>query len=138
MIQRQQSLWLFAAAIVSFLTFQFPFYTGNRVENTTSLFAELDAASNFPLLILTGISILLGLVTIFLYKDRKIQLRMAIGGIVLSIILLIVYFTEMQKFEKGNFALTAVLAVAIPVFYILAARGIWQDQKLVKSLDKLR
>jgi len=138
MIQRQQTLWLLAAAIVSFLTFQYPFYTGNRVENTTSIFAELDAASNFPLLILTGISILLGLVTIFLYKDRKIQLRMAIGGIVLSIILLIVYFTEMQKFEKGNFALTAVLAVAIPVFYILAARGIWKDQKLVKSLDKLR
>jgi C4-dicarboxylate transporter len=138
MIQRQQSLWLLLAAVASFFSFRYPFYTGNRMENNTSLFAELEAGSNFFLLILTGISILLAVITIFIYKDRKTQLKLAIGGIVLSILLLILYFTEIQKFDNGNFALTALWVVAIPAGYILAARGIWKDQKLVKSLDKLR
>ena len=73
-----------------------------------------------------------------MYKDRKTQLKLAIGGIILSIIMLVLYFVEIKKFEKGNFALTAIFVLAILIGYIMAARGIWKDEKLVKSLDKLR
>jgi hypothetical protein len=138
MIQRQQSLWLLLAAIASFLSFKFPFYTGNILENNVSRFEELEGGSNFFLLIVTGISILISVIAIFMYKDRKTQLKLAIGGIILSIIMLILYFVEIKKFEKGNFALTAIFVLAILIGYIMAARGIWKDEKLVKSLDKLR
>ena len=138
MIQRQQSLWLLLAAVASFLSFKFPFYTGNILENNMSRFEELEGGSNFFLLIVTGISILISVIAIFMYKDRKTQLKLAIGGIILSIIMLILYFVEIKKFEKGNFALTAIFVLAILIGYIMAARGIWKDEKLVKSLDKLR
>ena len=138
MIQRQQSLWLLLAAVASFLSFKFPFYTGNILENNMSRFEELEGGSNFFLLIVTGISILISVIAIFMYKDRKTQLKLAIGGIMLSIIMLILYFVEIKKFEKGNFALTAIFVLAILIGYIMAARGIWKDEKLVKSLDKLR
>jgi predicted membrane channel-forming protein YqfA (hemolysin III family) len=138
MIQRQQSLWLLLAAVASFLSFKFPFYTGNILENNASGFAELEGGSNFFLLIVTGLSILISVIAIFMYKDRKTQLKLAIGGIILSIIMLILYFVEIKKFEKGNFALTAIFVLAILIGYIMAARGIWKDEKLVKSLDKLR
>ena len=138
MIQRQQSLWLLLAAVASFLSFKFPFYTGSILENNMSGFAELEGGSNFFLLIVTGLSILISVIAIFMYKDRKTQLKLAIGGIILSIILLILYFVEIKKFEKGNFALTAIFVLAILIGYIMAARGIWKDEKLVKSLDKLR
>lgn len=138
MIQRQQSLWLLLACVASVLSFQFPFYTGNRMEGTMSTYSVLDAGSHFLLLILTGISVLLAGITIFLFKDRKSQFKLAIGGAGLSLILLFIYFNQVSKFEKGNFALSAVLVFAILAGYIMAARGIWKDEKLVKSLDKLR
>lgn len=138
MIQRQQSLWLLLAAVASFLSFKFPFYTGNILENNLSRFEELEGGSNFFLLVLTGLSILISLIAIFLYKDRKTQFKLTIVGILMAIVLLVLYFTQIKKFSSGNFALTAVFAFAILVGYLMAARGIWKDEKLVKSLDKLR
>jgi predicted MFS family arabinose efflux permease len=138
MIQRQQTLWLLLAAVASFLTFKFPFYTGNLVENNVPRFEELDGGSNFFLLIATGLSILISLIAIFLYKDRKTQFKLSVGGIVVAIVLLVLYFVQLKKFTTGNFALTAVFVFAILPGYIMAARGIWKDEKLVKSLDKLR
>jgi hypothetical protein len=35
-------------------------------------------------------------------------------------------------------SLTSVFALAIPVFLVLAINGMWKDEKLVKSLDRLR
>jgi len=138
MIQRQQSLWLLLAAVASFLSFKFPFYTGNIVENNVTRFEELEGGSNFFLLVLTGASVLISAITIFLYKDRKTQLKLAIVGIMISIVLMILYFTQLRKFSNGNFALTSIFVLAILISYIMAAKGIRRDEKLVKSIDKLR
>jgi len=138
MIQRQQTLWLLLAGIAAFLTFQYPFYTGTKLENNMSVVNELNAGSNFFLLVLTGIIIVVALISIFLFKDRKTQLRVVIAGIILSFILMILYFMDVKNYDKGHFALTAILAVLVPVSFCLAARGIYRDQKLIKSLDKLR
>jgi hypothetical protein len=138
MIQRQQSLWLLLAAVSSFLSFKFPFYTGNILENDVARFEELEGGSNFFLLVLTGLSILISLIAIFLYKDRKTQFKLAIGGVVIAAALLVIYFVQLKKFTNGNFALTAVFVLAILIGYIMGARGIWKDEKLVKSLNKLR
>jgi predicted MFS family arabinose efflux permease len=136
MIQRQQTLWLLLSAVASFFSFQYPFYTGTLIEKNMS--AELDAGSNFFLLILTGGSVLIGAITIFLFKDRKAQFKLAIAGVVISIALLVIYFMQMKKFASGTLSLTSILALLILIGYIMAARGVWKDEKLVKSLDKLR
>jgi hypothetical protein len=138
MIQRQQSLWLLLSALASFLSFKFPFYTGNILENNVSRFEELDGGSNFFLLVLTGVSVLTAAVTIFMFKDRKTQSKLTFGGIIISVVLLIVYFGQIKKFTAGNFALTSIFVLAILIGYLMALRGIWKDEKLVKSLDKLR
>lgn len=138
MIQRQQTLWLLLASVASFLSFKFPFYTGNIVENNATRFEELDGGSNFFLLILTGLSILVGAIAIFMFKDRKTQFKLALGGAIITVILLVLYFTQIKKFSTGNFALTAIIVFAILIGYIMAARGIRKDEKLIKSLDKLR
>lgn len=138
MIQRQQSLWLLLAAVASYLSFRFPFYTGNIIENNTPIFETLDGGSNLFLLVLTWLSVFISAIAIFMYKDRKTQLKLAIGGVIIAIVLLILYFSQLKKFSNGNFALTAIFVFAILIGYLMAARGIWKDEKLVKSLDKLR
>lgn len=137
MIQRQQSLWLLLSTISAFLSFVLPFFSGTRHVNDLIEKAIVDGGSSFFLLILTGASLLLSLVTIFIFKDRKLQIKLCIAGIVLSALILVVYFLEIKKLS-GSLSLSAIFAFAIPFGYLMAARGVWKDEKLVKSLDKLR
>jgi hypothetical protein len=138
MIQRQQSLWLLLSTLSAFLSYKLPFFSGTRqgIKNLTEK-AILDGGSTFFLLVLTGISLILSFITIFIFKDRKLQLKLCISGVVLSILILVIYFSEMSKLS-GSISLSAIFVFAIPIGYIMAARGIWHDEKLVKSLDKLR
>ena len=126
------------SAISSFLSFKFPFYNGTKNINNLITSAELDGGSTFSLVVLTGALLILSLVTIFLFKDRKLQLKLCFAGTGISILTLILYFVEMKKFETGTISLSCLFTFATIVGYIMAARGIWKDEKLVKSLDKLR
>lgn len=138
MIQRQQSLWLLLSAISAIFSFQFGFYNGTRMVNNMVTPDELNGASTFFLLIFTGISLLLAFITIFLFKDRKLQFRLCIIGAATSLLTIVFYFVEMKKFATGGILLTCLFSFATIVGFIMAARGVWKDQKLVKSLDKLR
>src|SRR4030095_11509612 len=98
MIQRFQSLWLLLAAIFAFLSFKLPFYSGSKMTNGVAQpDVSLDASSQILILILAGAVILLCFIALFLYKDRKKQLTMTIINIILSIALLAVYFSQIQK-----------------------------------------
>jgi hypothetical protein len=138
MIQRQQSLWLLLATISSFLSFKLPFYNGTKMVNGLVVSDELDGGSTFFLVVFTGASVILSLITIFLFKDRKLQLKLCMIGAGLSILTLIFYFIEMKKFETGTISLSCLFSFATVAGFIMGARGIWKDEKLVKSLDKLR
>lgn len=139
MLQRIQSVYLLAAGIFSALSYKFPFYTGNLIkkENVQS-FEKLTASSNFLLLIFTAGLTAGTLIIIFLYKNRKQQLWLTLAAAALSVLNLVFYFSGMKNFTSGNISLTAVLSLAIPFLLLLAARSIWKDEKLVKSLDRLR
>lgn len=139
MIQRQQSLWLFLAAVCSFLSFLFPFFGGaeQNVSATSGSMSTLNAGSSFFLIILTAGSILLSLITIFLFKNRKLQIRLSLLGLIISVLIIVLFFSEI-KLLPGVIALSSVFVFIVPVFYILAVRGIRKDEKLIKSLNKLR
>ncbi len=139
MIQRIQSILLFLAAVCATLSFKFPFYSGNKIEkeNLPSL-EKFTASSNFILLVLTVILIVEIVATIFMYKNRKQQLWLTVTSVIVSFINLVIYFTQIKNYSNGTLSFTAILVFAIPVLLILAVRGIWKDEKLVKSLDRIR
>jgi len=139
MVQRIQTVWLFLAALCAAFTFKFPFYTGNKIPiSLTGEQQKLVASSNFLLLIFTAVLIAGTFIIIFLYKNRKQQLWFTIAASALSVINIIIYFTELKNFVSGTISLTSILSFVIPIFLLLAANGIWKDEKLVKSLDRLR
>jgi drug/metabolite transporter (DMT)-like permease len=141
MIQRIQSVWLFLAALCAALTYKLSFYSGNQTgADNRIVFKELTASSNFILLITTAVLVAGGIFIIFLYKNRKQQLWLTISAAILAAINLIIYFGQTKKFisDQSNYDLSAIVSLVIPVFLILAARAIWKDEKLVKSLDRLR
>ena len=139
MIQRIQTVWLFLAALFAALTYKFPFYTGNVInKEKVQVYENLVASSSFLLLIFTAVLVGGMIYIIFMYKNRKQQIWLTVAAAGLSIINIILYFSELKKFTSGNMSLTSVFALAIPVFLLLAISGIWKDEKLVKSLDRLR
>lgn len=138
MLQRLQSLWLLAAAAFDATTFRFPFYSGDWSRDEVQAVIDLNARTTIWLSILTVLAGALAFVTIFLFDNRRLQLRLTYLGIFLTVILLVMYFLEIGQFLSGNIALWAIFYFAILAFYILAARGIWKDQKLIRNMDRLR
>jgi hypothetical protein len=139
MLQRMQTLWLLLAAICAFLTVRLSFYSGNiETAGQPASFQYLNAAFNIWILILTIALVSIAVIDIFLYKNRKLQGRLALLGILLSLLNIFLYYKQTHRFAAGNYDLTALLALALPVLFFLAMRGIYRDEKLVKSLDRLR
>lgn len=138
MIQRQQTLWLLLATAAGILSFMFPFAVGDKMEKDLLNHYILDAGSQFFLLILSGASLLLSTFIIFLYRNRKQQVQLCWLGLVISIGLLALYIVELKKMAHYTLALSAVFPPLIIIGYFMAMRGIRKDEKLVKSLDKLR
>ncbi|MFM9911368.1 MAG: DUF4293 family protein [Chitinophagaceae bacterium] len=139
MIQRIQSLWLVLAALAAFFTLKFSFFSGNKMDQSSiKTWQELTAINNILILILTiALGVMAG-ICIFLYKNRKLQLRLAFVALAVSLITLALYYFETKKFTEGNFNLTALIALSMPVLLALASRGIYKDEKLIKSADRLR
>ncbi|MEP6674309.1 MAG: DUF4293 domain-containing protein [Ferruginibacter sp.] len=137
MIQRKQTLWLLLAAACGFLSFKLPFYSGTTA---TEISHKLLATENFLLIITTSVISLLALVVIFLFRQRVLQLRLCILGILLEALLIFLYYREVQNFipKTGTYSLTALLQGAIVFFYFIAAKDINRDEKMVKDSDRLR
>jgi magnesium-transporting ATPase (P-type) len=140
MIQRQQSLWLLLSTIAAIFSFMFPFVVGGEIigKSTTPTPLHVDAASSFFLLILTGGSLILSTVIIFLFKNRRQQMLLCLSGVLLSVIIIILYIVQMNKLINPVLALSCIFPFLIVVGYFMAFRKIRKDEKLVKSLDKLR
>lgn len=146
MIQRIQSVWLFVAAMLNGLLFISPLYKYNYAGLAYAPW-QMESVKNYsPLLIMATLITLLPLVTIFFFKDRKRQKGMVwlsllgIGGFIS------VMFMRVANLKNGT-PPVAHLEYVIPgfipsviaiIFLFLALSGIRKDDKLIKSLDRLR
>ena len=138
MIQRIQSVWLLLAAAFDAVTFRFPFYSGDWQKDAVPAVVDLNAQSTPWFTILSVIAGAIALATIFLFKNRKLQLKLCYLGIFITAVLLTLYFLEMNNFYSGNIALWAIFYFAILISFILAVQGVRKDEKLIKSMDRFR
>jgi uncharacterized membrane protein len=136
MLQRIQSIWLLLAAACAFLGLQFPFYTGTNKDLIPGY--VLKGTESIPLILATAAVGILALVCIFLYNNRKLQLRLTFVALLLQALLLFLYYTKVKEFTGGTFALTALLQGCVVFFLFLAARGINHDNKIIRESNRLR
>ncbi|MEO7120539.1 MAG: DUF4293 family protein [Ginsengibacter sp.] len=136
MLQRVQTIWMVLAAIAVFLTLKFLFYSGTLIADNS--YHPLLATDNFLILILTsalGTGIIINL---FLYKNRKIQMRIIIIAILLECLIIFLYIRQTKNYSAGNYSLWSALHILIFLFLIFAAQGIYKDSKLIKDSNRLR
>jgi O-antigen ligase len=129
MIQRIQTIWTFLAVLAAV----FLFITGQDVIISESL-PILDAAC--------VILVLIGLLSVFSYKNRKRQILLNNISIIINALLVgvLIYWLlnlsgGIQFPEKGIepvFSLIAIVCLFIANIYIK------KDERLVKSVDRLR
>jgi hypothetical protein len=142
MIQRIQSVWLLLAAICGFLTTEAPVFKAVLAGNSQPyMLMATDSLLLFAVIMGTAC---LCLIAIFLFKRRPTQFKLSVICIILSAIALALQVRMVETYKttpgivKGTYQIGGLLPVLMIIFLILAARGIYKDQKLVKSLDRLR
>lgn len=144
MLQRIQTIWLLLSGVAAFLTLKLHFYSGLATAEGTAppVYTKLNGMSNPWWLLLVTVSIgLIAFITIGLYKNRVVQLRLCVLGIVLEVLLIFLYYQNIQSqfvAGQGAYSLTSLLHAGIIFFFVLAARSINKDEKLIKESDRLR
>jgi len=137
MIQRIQSVWLFLASLLTFLTLKLSFYSGTLLADNQ--YHQLNGTDDLLLMILTIALGMLTFITIFLFKKRVVQLRLTVLALLLDLALIYLYYRQtITKFTQGEYAITAALHLVIILALVFAARGINNDEKLIKNSDRLR
>ena len=133
MIQRIQSLWLLLAAVVILLILKLPYAS---VE-ANSVFVP----GNYILFLLTVLLSIGALVAIFLFKRRAKQKRLIWLSILVCILFIVLMYFQALEFMgdiKGRFREGALLPVAYIILMAMAYAGVHKDEKLVRSVNRLR
>jgi len=146
MIQRVQSIFLFLAAAAAFGLLKLPFATTASEVQASGLFADgnYNLQDHIALIILFGLAGGLAFISIFLFKNRKTQSLVGrfsvianIIGLALAIILFMQDLANLGSAEPQD-ALGLYLPIISLIFGILALRFISKDEKMVRSMDRLR
>ena len=155
MIQRIQSLYLFLATLLSSLFFKggiinFSEKSGSVIKVTFNGLLSNSGGQTFehienllPLSVLIILIPVVSFITIFCFKNRKLQLLLALSVIILTVGLIVasVYYSwyVISEYKAGIIpGFKIILPVVILILSILAYRGILKDDRLVKSYDRLR
>ncbi len=152
MIQRIQSLYLLAVTVLmAVLCFvpvgEFAAPAGLYNMTLSGVYKAGDAGvaySTLPLLLLAIVVSLVALVTIFLFKNRKMQIKLASGNLALMLlfyVVSIVYYFMIKDSLQAVFSLVpfvTFIPFAALVLNVFAIRAIRADEELVRSLDRLR
>lgn len=155
MIQRIQTVYLFLTTILSGLFLNGKFLvlsdkTGSETVFTFNrIYKKMATSGNevvSRLIPFTAIAILIPLiafVAIFLYKKRRLQLRMTLFLLILEFLLICAGVAYVVSFIRMNSdTVTMTVSLLFPMVEIiltfLAYRGIRHDEELVKSYDRLR
>jgi len=157
MIQRKQTIYLFFAGLITLLLLFIHFGTYNmgedkcfeynafEIKNYSEGIVILHPVGNAILLVITSV---LSFITIFFYKNRKLQLKLISINmfVILLAIFSIVYLYPNIIYSKNinlentkleyNYVIIISFVSAIGLY--LAKKAIMKDEAMIRSADRLR
>ena len=145
MIQRKQSIFLFLAAALILSLLVLPI-SSSSVANAgvynDGIWEVKDQMNMLGGLILGAVCSLLA---IFLFKNRSWQIRLILLGILAVVVMLIFgilsYLGEMETLPaeaEVDIKLGSAIPLIILILLALAIKFIRKDERLVRSMDRLR
>lgn len=166
MLQRVQTIYMLAS-VIAILTMHFFWLASFATPEATYELNSMGLLCKTPgfeidqmawdIFIVLMLMFILPLVTIFLYKHRKLQLRMLIYTAIVNVLYYGLFFYDFNKYSDyvvtlcrdaspvGTImvdAVTNIMMLCMPALSIfclvMAMRGVIYDIALLKSLDRLR
>lgn len=158
MIQRKQTLFMFVAAIALLALYFIPVASfWSEMAYYKFFIHKLDLQGPveadvfrkglvMPLGIFNGITVLVIIISIFLFKKRRQQMRLVKLAILMNVILVGLIFFVYASLIGKTLNTTADYSGDAGIYFtlislimlILANRAILKDEKLVRSVDRLR
>lgn len=155
MIQRIQTLYLFIVSALSGLMLLLPlgrFIDKNTADEfvlrafeiaTSHSQAAAEGVSTWYMGILIVMAALLPLVTIFLFRNRMLQVRLCFMGMVFQVgiigFICFYYYHITNVLEAAySFAIADVFPVVNIILCWMAFRAIMKDELLVRSVNRIR
>ena len=162
MIQRIQSILLLTSAIAMGLMLFFPlwqkvsidppeeaildaFHLAYDVLNPTTGSKKSTLKNTFYIALLGSLSAVISLYSIFQYKNRIRQIQLGslnslLIGMTLGLLMYFVFKAEtlLEPTRRGNYLLGFYLPLASLLCNFTANRFIRKDEKLIKSMDRIR
>ena len=143
MLQRIQSIFLALAAFCSFGLFGTDAAETDAPVASSAVFADaqytvLDSPVLIGGVVAAGILLLL---TIFMFRNRKLQTTLCTVAILLTVAYTaygVLVFLQDPASAQAALEFGIILPVLVVVFTALAARYIRKDERLVRSADRLR
>lgn len=145
MIQRIQSVFLLLAAASFGGLLSFPLAISNKPTAQFLADSVYDITDHVALLVLTILGITISLITIFMFRNRPLQLKL--GYIIISLAILLplaafLLFTNESAAMDTTVQVNDQAGMFLPIggifFGALAIYFIRKDDRLVKSMDRLR
>lgn len=151
MIQRKQTLFLVLAIILSITCLCMPIGILEPVGmGTPTVIWNLGTVvpgsgvqfSNWPLFAFLAVSVVLEITAIFTYHRRMLQAKLCSWSIVLCLAWYAYFaFSILNGFGKSytfHLQFAACLPLVAIIALVLARRGVIQDEKLIRSADRIR
>lgn len=147
MIQRIQSVWLLLASLSTACMFLLNVLSISYEDNGGSIDQSFNLFGySYMLSILGIVLVILPLIAIFLFKNRKKQAYYIVFSIVLNIGFMAWFLMSVKSYiashdpalTSSSYGIGAFLPIASVILLFMAWRGVRKDEKLVKSLDRLR
>jgi len=133
MIQRIQTIWLFLASAAAFSILRFPFYY-----TPTPQALEINGSSQYSTLIALAFSACLSFISIFLYGNRMLQLKVVLVNFLLTGLIGFFIYKVVIAHPGGGFTLPSAVLFLLPILQIMAMVRIYKDEHMVKAADRLR
>jgi hypothetical protein len=133
MIQRIQSIWLLLASAAAFSALRWPFYyTGEPAH------LEINGSQQYATLITLAFSGCLSFISIFLYGNRMLQLKVVLMNFILSVLIGFFIYKIVIANPVGGFTLASACLFVMPVLQLMSVVNIYKDERKVQSADRLR
>lgn len=145
MIQRIQSVWLLLAGLftLAILFFNIYYFTSGAPANLPG--GEIRVGNDYLSLVLVVLAAVLPVVAIFMFRNRKRQIMLSLVSIFLLLAFVGVTLWRVAEAGKAatqpavsSYGVGSILPVISIIMLALAISGIRRDDKLVKSMDRLR
>jgi len=145
MLQRIQSVFLFLASLAIVSLFKFPFAQSNQSEAPFFEDQVFSISDNTILMVLAVLGAIASFISIFLYNNRLLQMRIVLLSLIFSLFLGIVavwlVYTNASLWSSNleiNDGLGIYLSAGALILIILANIFIKKDENTVRSMDRLR